>query len=141
MIPQDCYDLNVKLTLCYIAVPITYNYSANLIRILCDFGVGHNQFSVNNNYVQLSALSNVNIEYYYHPCLELSEPTVLPKYRLFQSPNILIFNLTNESYVNLLTSTSNLTPSFIIICLTFSYYILKKIIFFILYNEYKFLRK
>ena len=70
MIPQDCFDLNVKLTLCYIAVPITYNYTANLIRILCDFGVGHNQFSVNNNYVQLGAISNVNIDYYYNNCLE-----------------------------------------------------------------------
>ena len=123
MIPQDCYDLNVKLTLCYIAVPVTYNYTANLIRILCDFGVGHNQFSINNNYVQLGAISNVNIDYYYNNCLELSEPTVLPKYKLTSSPNVLTFNLTNESYVNLLTSTSNLTPSFIIICLTFSYFI------------------
>ena len=67
-------------------------------------------------------MSNVNIDYYYNTCLKLSEPTVLPKYRLIHSPNILTFNLTNESYVNLLTSTSNLTPTFIIICLTFSYY-------------------
>ena len=49
MIPQDCYELDVKLTLCYISVPVTYNYAANLIRILCDFGVGHNQFSSFNN--------------------------------------------------------------------------------------------
>ena len=33
MIPQDCYELDVKLTLCYISVPVTYNYTANLIRI------------------------------------------------------------------------------------------------------------
>ena len=71
----------------------------------------------------MGAISNVNIDYYYNTCLELSEPTVLPKYRLFQSPNILTFKLTNELYVNLLTLTSNLTPTFIVICLTFSYYI------------------
>ena len=82
----------------------------------------NSKFSLNNNYIQLGAISNVNIDYYYNNCLELSEPTVLPKYKLTSSPNILTFNLTNESYVNLLTSTSNLTPSFIIICLTFSYY-------------------
>ena len=132
IIPQDSYDINVKLTLCFIANPVTYNYTANLIRILCDFGVGHNQISSNittnnvgsySNYIQLGVISNPNIDYYYSDCLELSEPTVLPKYKLFQSPNILNFLLKNEKYVTLTTSTTGLAPSFINLCLTFSYYI------------------
>ena len=97
IIPQDCYDLDVKLTLRFIANPITYNYTENLIRILCDFGVGNNQvypnITANNvgiysNYIQLGVISNPNIDYYYSDCLELSEPTVMPKFRLYESPNI-----------------------------------------------------
>ena len=130
IIPQDSYDINVKLTLCFIACHVTYNYTANLIRILCDFVVGHNQISSNittnnvgsySNYIQLGVITNPNIDYYYSDCLELSGPTVMPEFRLFQSANILNFILTNESYITLTTSTSGLTPSFINLCLTFSY--------------------
>ena len=121
MVPQDCYDLGVKLSLCYISYSDTNIFDTLLIRILGDFGVGHNQFSSPNTYIQLGIINNPTTQNY--GSIELNEPNMMPKYSLSYTPNLINFLITNQVYGEPLTNNSGLPPSRINICLTFSYFI------------------
>ena len=121
MVPQDCYDLDVKLSVCYISYSDTNIFDALLIRILGDFGVGHNQFSSPNTYIQLGMINNPLTRI--NSSLELIEPNSMPRYSLTQTPNLINFIIANEFCENLVTLNSGIPQSYVNICLTFSYYI------------------
>ena len=55
--------------------------------------------------------------------LEFIEPNSVPRYSLTQTPNLINFIIANEFYENLVTLNSVIPPSYVNICLTFSYYI------------------
>jgi hypothetical protein len=120
-VPQDAKNLKVKLSMCYIVANTTYNYTAKFIRILGDFGVGHNQFSSYNNYIQIGTINNPNINDYFNNCFELMQPNTMPKYSLYSTPTLINFSITNELYVGLGTTTGNTPPARVTLCLTFSY--------------------
>ena len=84
IVPQDCYDLNVKLSLCYIEYPDTNVFFGSIIRILGDFGVRHNQFSSPNTYIQLGIINNPTTQNY--GSIKLNEPNMMPKYSLSYEP-------------------------------------------------------
>ena len=120
-IPQDCKNLKVKLSMCYIEYPDANIFNATIVRILCDFGTGHNQFSKMNNYLQLCVINNPSTQI--NKSIEIIETNAMPHYDLYGLPSILNILILNQTYGYLQTSTSNTVPSRINICLTFSYFI------------------
>ena len=148
LIPQDCYELTVELSMCYISYFDANIFNAEIIRILGNFNVGHNQrassgnqivylppppfdyntnnannkfISFDNSYIRLGIINNPLTQS--NSSLEIIQTNTLPRYFLSQSPILINFLITNESYENLVSVTTSVPPARIVICLTFSYYI------------------
>jgi hypothetical protein len=119
MVPQDARNIKVRLSTCYITYPDANIFNAHIIRILGDFGIGHNQFSQFNNLIQLGVINNPLNQS--NSSLELITPNRMPWYSINDAPNLINFSITNHAYVPLLSDVSDLPPSFVNICLTFSY--------------------
>jgi hypothetical protein len=121
IIPTNCKNLKVKLLSSFIKYPDANIFNASIIRVLCDFNVGHNQNSKYNNFIQLGIINNPVAKTY--NCIEINSNDSFPTYSLYSIPELIFIKITNQDYGNLLSANTATGSDKINLCLKISYHI------------------